>query len=115
MATIDPNSYSITSREQKLLFVFTFNLVKAADHLQSTRLLRFLEQEGVLKKNAETDQIVAVKAEGTPAARTIVLLETVLRNCERDAGIFRKFERTLKEKQPSVLKDHMPDTCECLR
>ncbi|XP_062506390.1 uncharacterized protein LOC134182963 [Corticium candelabrum] len=96
---------SVTTRQQKLLYVFTYNLVKASDHLQSTRLLRFLQSEGVLNAN----QAKEVKAQGSPTSRSIVLLESVGANCERDGGVFDKFIEIVDDKQPSVLKDHMPD------
>ena len=105
MAVASSPNVSVTSREQKLLFVFTFNLVRAADHLQSTRLLRFLEHGEVLQNG----QVREIKAEGTPAGRTIVLLEKVIKNCEIDNEIFKKFHTIVEDKQPSVLRDHMPD------
>jgi hypothetical protein len=105
MAIANP-TFRATSKEQKLLFIFTFNLVKAADHLQSTRLLRFLEHEGVL----QSDQIKEIKAQGTPAGRTLVLLDNVIKRCESNSGIFKKFRDVVEDKQPSVWKDHMPNT-----
>ena len=103
MAQVDSSSRHVT-RDQKLIFIFAWNLVKSGDHLQATRLQRFLNEAHVI----DDDQVKDIKAKGSPAERSIELLSAVYLNCLKRRGIFDEFCRVVADKQQAILRDHMP-------
>lgn len=104
MSRADFPSRQYVTRDQKLLFIFAFNLVKSGDHLQATRLQRFLNEAHVI----DDDQVKDIKAKGSPAERSIELLSAVYLNCSKRRGVFEDFCRVVADKQQAILRDHMP-------